>query len=195
MDYIELNKSEEGKRMADSVKALYGSVYKVLSVHCKLNVLAMNAAQSLGYNGFKRWHRHNAKCLFEKKMCLMNELFDRFRIVADFKEQEISYSPASLDEHLKAWEKALLDGIQELGTLSKEFFSQTGMRGEIAECTMKMLSHDYEKAGRFIKRFNESDWLTLDMHTVDDQLHEKYKRMEQEGEQWNPWAMNLKTRS
>ena len=172
--------------MADSVKSIFDSIHKVLSVHCKVNALAMSAMQSMGYNGFKRWHRYRSKQIFDLKLKLANELFDRFRIKAEFKEQEVSYSPASLDEHLRAWEKALLDGIQELGTLGKSYYELTGMKCEIVDCALKELAHDYEKVGRYIKRFTESDWLALDMHIVDDKLHEKYKCME-EGEPnlWN----------
>ena len=139
----------------------------------------MTATQSLGYNGFKRWHRYRARQYFEYKMCLANELFDKFRIVADFKDYEVNYSPASLEEHLKSWEKAILEAIEELGSINKDYFEVTGMSCKIVKRTMRKMMRDYEKLGRLIKRFNESDWLTLDMHIVDDKLHCKYKEKEE----------------
>lgn len=186
MEILNLNQSEEARAMSDSVKTLFESAHKVLSVHCKLNALAMCAMQSLGYNGFKRWHRYRSKQFFDLKLKLANELFDHFKVKADFKETEVTYSPASVEEHLKSWEKALLDGIQELGTLAKSYFDLTGMECEIISCAMKKLAHDHEKVSRYLKRFTESDWLALDMHIVDDHLHEKYKCKEN-GEQnlWN----------
>lgn len=173
---------EETKTMAESVKELFESIHKVLITHSKLNVKAMCAAQALGYNGFKRWHRYRSRGFFDLDVTLANELFDKFSIRADFKDYELSYSPAGLEEHLKAWQKAILDGIQTVGTLDKEFYDQTGMCCEVTGLAMKILSKDYEKVSRYIKRFTESDWLTLDMHIVDDKLHDKFKK--KEGERW-----------
>lgn len=165
--------------MAEQVKSLYERICKVLSVHCKVNKLAMIATQSLGYNGFKRWHRYRSRQFFEMKICLANELFDKFRIVADFKDYEVNYSPTSIEEHLKSWEKVILEAIEELGSINKDYFEVTGISCKIAECAMCKMIRDYEKIGRLIKRFTESDWLTLDMHVVDDKLHCKYKEKEE----------------
>ena len=195
MEILNLNQSEEARAMADSVRTIFESAHKVLSVHCKLNMLAMSAVQSLGYNGFKRWHRYRSKQFFDLKLKLANELYDRFRIKADFKEQEVTYSPSSIEEHLKSWEKTLLGGIQELGTLGKSYCDLTGMTCDVIECALKELSHDYEKVGRYLKRFAESDWLTLDMHMVDDRLHDKYKCKEEGESKWNPFAMGFGGRS
>lgn len=167
------------KTMQDSVTSIYERINKVLSVHCKLNKLAMTATQSLGYNGFKRWHRCRSRKFFELKICLANELFDKFRIVANFKDYEVNYSPASIEEHLKSWESAIMEAIQELGTINKDYFELTGISCGMVERAMCKMVRDYEKIGRLIKRFTESDWLTLDMHIVDDKLHEKYKAKEE----------------
>lgn len=60
----------------------------------------------------------------------------------------------------------------------------------VVDCAMKKMGKDYEKVSRYIKRFTESDWLTLDMHIVDDKLHDKYKAKE-EDKQWNPLEVML----
>lgn len=179
MEAINLNQPGDAKTMADSVKAVFETVHKVLSVHCKLNRLAMCALQVMNYNGFKRWHRYRSRQLFDMDVLLSNELFDRFRIKADFKDYELTYNPSSLEEHLKSWEKALLDGIQTLGEQGKAFYELTGMKCGIVDRAMRKLSHDYEKTGRYIRRFSESDWLALDMHIVDDRLHDKFKKKEE----------------
>ena len=165
--------------MAEQVKSLYDNVCKVLSTHCMINKLAMKSLQAMGYNGFKRWHRYRARQFFEMKLALSNEIFDKFRIKGDFKSYDISYDPQSMEEHLKSWDGVLLDGIQELGTLYKRFFELTGMESKIIKCAMCKLTRDYEKVGRLIMRFTQSDWLTLDMHNVDDKLHCKYKDKEE----------------
>lgn len=181
METISIAKAEESKSMADSVKMLFESMHKVVSLHCKLNKMAMCAAQSLGYNGFKRWHRHNARQFFDYDIKLANEIFNRFRIKAGFKDYDVSYSPSGIDEHLKSWEKALLEGIQELGELGKSYYELTGMECCAASSALKDMAHDHEKVCRYIKRFMESDWLAIDMHIVDDRLHEKYKQNEEWG--------------
>lgn len=167
------------KTMEESITELYENINKILTIHCKLNKMAMNACHSLGYNGFKRWHRYRSRQFFELKICLANELFDKFRIKSNFKEYELNYSPNSIEEHLKSWDKTLLDAIQELGNLNKKYYEETGMNCKIIECSLRKMIKDYEKVGRYLKRFNESDWLTLDMHIVDDKIHEHYKCKEE----------------
>ena len=169
-----------GKSMADQIHSLYEKLYKVLCIHTKLNMFSMTSLQGMGYNGFKRWHRYRSREFFEMKLCLRNELYDKFRIVADFKDSELSYSPMSMEEHLKAWDEVLLEGIQELGEINKDYYELTGVSCDISKCAMHKMMRDYEKVGRYLKRFTESDWLTLDMHIVDDALHAKYKAKEEE---------------
>lgn len=168
-----------GGTMAEQIKSLYESVCKVFTTHCKINEMAMRSLQAMGYNGFKRWHRYRSRQFFEMKLCLSNEIYDKFRIKADFKSYDITYDPKNMEEHLKSWDSVLLDGIQELGTLHKRYFELTGMDCKIINEAMCKLTRDYEKVGRLIMRFTESDWLTLDMHTVDDKLHCEYKEKEE----------------
>lgn len=170
------------KSMVDSVAELYESIYKVINFHCKLNKFAMSKMHSLGYNGFKRWHRYRSKQFFDLEICLCNELYDKFRISLTHKDYELSYAPNSMEDHLKNWDKALLSSVEELGSLNKEHYELTGSRCKIIECVMHKLIRDYEKVGRYLKRFNESDWLTLDIHIVDDKIHEKYKAKEEKHE-------------
>lgn len=172
-----INYSSNGN-MAEQIKSLYESVCKVLTTHCKINKLAMRSLQAMGYNGFKRWHRYRSRQFFEMKLCLSNEIYDKFRIKADFKSYEITYDSKNMEEHLKSWDSVLLEGIQELGILHKRFFELTGMDNGIINKAICKMTRDYEKVGRLIMRFTESDWLTLDMHIVDDKLHEKYKEKE-----------------
>ena len=190
MESVNYN-TEETRTMAENVKDLFENVHKIILSHNKLNYRAMCSVQAMGYNGFKRWHRYRSKCFYELDVKLANDIFDRFRIRADFKDYELNYSPSTLEEHLRSWQKALLDGIQELGTLGKSFYDQTGTGCEVIDCAMKKMSKDYEKVSRLLKRFTESDWLTLDMHIVDDKLHKKFKKKEEGAEQWNPWSMAL----
>jgi len=168
------------RKMSDEVRDVYSRLYNILCIHTKLNILSMSALQSMGYNGFKRWHRCRVRDFMELKLKLRCEMYDKFRIKPSFNDVEVNYDPTSMEEHLKSWDKALLDGIQELGNISKEFYQIAGISCEIAKCAMHKMMKDYEKVGRYHKRFTESDWLTLDMHIIDDSLHCKYKAKEEE---------------
>lgn len=179
---MELNYGISEKSMSERITSLYESVSKVLDTHCKLNYCAMTSMHSMGYNGFKRWHRYRSNQFHNLKLCLANELYDKFRIKAEFKSYELTYSPTSMEEHLKSWDKAILDSIQELGTLNKEYYQETGMECKVIKCTLHKMVKDYEKIGRYLKRFTESDWLTLDMHIVDEKIHEHYKCKENKHE-------------
>ncbi len=54
------------------------------------------------------------------------------------------------------------------------------MDNKIINDALYKMTKDYEKIGRLIMRFTESDWLALDMHIVDDAIHCKYKAEEEE---------------
>ena len=166
------------KSMTDAVTSIYTRLYELLCIHTKLNILAMSAMQSMGYNGFKRWHRYRSHQYMKLKLKVRTEMYDKFRLIPNFKDVEISYSPKSMEEHLKSWESAILSAIQELGTVNKDFYETAGINCKIAKCAMCKMMKDYEKVGRYYKRFTESDWLTLDMHIVDDSIHEKFKKKE-----------------
>lgn len=166
--------------MKNDVKTLYEDVYNVLSTHCKLNRISMSILQSMCFNGFKRWHRHRSREFFELKIRLCNEVFDKFRMLVDFKADDVAYSPKSLEEHLKSWSDALLDGIEKLGAYNKRYFELTGTESCIVKDALCIMIKDYEKTTRLYQRFSDGDWLTLDMHMVDDALYCKYKAKEEE---------------
>lgn len=175
MDY---NYGMNSKSMSESITDIFNSVHDVISTYKKVSVKSMVIMQHLGYNGFKRWHRYRSKCLFDLELQLMNKLCDEFRITPNFKDLDVSYAPSGIEEHLRNWDKLLLDSVQELGKLNIEFTKQTGMSCELIEKLIHKFSKDYQKVGKYLKRFNDSDWLTLDIHIVDDCLHKKYKEKE-----------------
>ena len=41
---------KSGKSMAESVASIYESIARILTTHCKLNMIAMSKMQVLGYN-------------------------------------------------------------------------------------------------------------------------------------------------
>lgn len=165
-------------KMDDRVLALYSKTAKLLKDNEKMNEIAMAVLQSLGYNGFKRWHRCRSREFHEYSMRLSNELFDKFHMTMKPDETTLAYAPANMNAHLMSWKEMLLDSIEKLGTYSQEYFSLTGMQNDIMECAMHKLTRDYEKVCRYYDRFMEGDWLVHDMHIVDDCIHHRYKKKE-----------------
>lgn len=175
--------SKAEKSMEDSILEIYKRANKIVSAHCKLNKAAMSAMHALGYNGFKRWHRYRSSQFYHICLWLENEAFDKFRVQGNFKGDEVSYSPSDMQEHLRSWDKALVEGSAELGDLQKELFNLTGDKSLAFEKALEILEKDFKRTGRLLKRFYESDWLALDMHTADEAIHAKYKK--KEAMQWN----------
>lgn len=174
---MEVNYSKE-RSMSERVREAYGTAHEVLSSLCAINALAMRAAQVMGYNGFKRWHRYRAGEFLSLAMLLENELFDRFGIVPKFEWNKVEYSPESLKEHLRHWESAALDGMKSLGEANRSLFEETGMLSPVIEKALKTLCKDRERVARLRERFEESEWLTFDVHRIDDKLHKKFKKKE-----------------
>lgn len=170
------------KTMSETIKTLYENVEKICTTNCKLNQIAMSICQSIGYNGFKRWHRYRSKEFYKLKLKLNSDIYSKFKIISDFKDYTVNYKPNSLEEHLKAWKNSNLNSIQELGELQKTYFENTGTECKIIRKLINILSKDYDKICKYYTRFTESDWLTLDMHIVDDSIHEYYKCKEEKHE-------------
>lgn len=175
---MEMNYAKE-RSMSERVREAYGTAHEVLSSHCAINALAMRAAHVMGYNGFKRWHRHRAREFLSLALLLENELFDRFGIVPKFDWNKVEYSPESLKDHLRHWESAALDGMKSLGEANRSLFGETGMMSHVMEKALKTLCKDRERLARLRERFEESEWLTFDVHGIDDRLHEKFKKKEE----------------
>lgn len=175
---MDVNYSKE-RSMSERVREAYGTAHEVLSSLCALNALAMRAAHVMGYNGFKRWHRCRAREFLSLAMLLENELFDRFGIVPKFDWNKVEYSPESIKEHLRNWESAALDGLKSLGDVNRTLFGETGMLSPVVEKALKTLRKDHERVARLRERFEESEWLTFDVHGIDDRLHKKFKKKEE----------------
>lgn len=173
---------QQSTQASDKIRYIFSEVANIFSNYSSINFNAMVIMQSLGFNGFKRWHRIRSKEFHALKICLANELFDVFRKKADFKDELISYDVPSMEVHLKTWDSFLKESILKLGDLNKEFYNETGLECEIVSKAVKIMKYDYEKVGRYYERFSSSDWLNLDMHIVDDCVHTRMKKREEKHE-------------
>ena len=163
------------------IEQIYKNVDNIVLTHLMINDDAMKVCQSLGYNGFKRLHRCLTKELLCEHIKLENCYFDRFQKVLNTKVNFSQYAPMDLKNHLEKWKELLTRHIQELGELNQEHFDVLGVTSETIECVIHILVKKLEKVNRWIIRFNESNWNSMEIHYVDDCLHKKYKKME-EGE-------------
>lgn len=163
----------------DKIILLFNEIAKIFSDYSKINFKAMCKMHSMGFNGFKRWHRIRSKQFYKLTICLANELFDVFRKEASFEDFQVTYNVTSMDMHLRTWDSFLEDSISKLGDLNKQFYNETGYECKLICFALERMKYDHEKVGRYYKRFSESDWLNFDMHFVDDNIHEKMKRKEE----------------
>lgn len=158
------------------MQELYAKVEAILDEHQQISEQAMIAMQALGYNGFKRLHRCDAKKYECLRLKLANGLFDKYRTKLKFKCSHVEYEPVSLRDHLATWDMKLEQSIKELAKLSKEFFDATGTINPVIKKALCLMTHHFEKTGRWYARFEDTNWLAHDVHVLDDRVHDKYKR-------------------
>ena len=53
------------------------------------------------------------------------------------------------------------------------------MMSPVVKMAFKTLCKDHERVSRLRERFEESEWLTFDIHGIDDRLHKKFKKKEE----------------
>lgn len=160
---------------------IFEEINKIALKHLMLNDDAMNQMQLFGYNGFKRMHRCKSKEFFCWHIGIENDSIDKYRTKIDDDIDNSKYLPTSFKDHLYSWDNILLDDIKKLAVFINKYRAITGITYGIAEDMMKCFVKSYEKTGRWIKRFEETQWGGHDCHIVDDKLHNKYKEIE-EGE-------------
>lgn len=162
------------------IEQIYKNVDNILIEHIMLNDDAMKYMQSYGFNGFKRLHRYLEKELVCLHQQLENCFYDKYqKVLTTTNLSTSSYQPLDLKSHLEKWGNQLNRAIQELGELNQAHFDAVGITNNIIEDTICIFLKKHEKVSRWIKRFNESNWNSLDCHIVDDRLHEKMKKKEE----------------
>lgn len=160
------------------MREIYNAIEKMLDTHIQVNEQAMNVCHSIGYNGFKRLHRLDAKQFACWRLELMNEMYDKHRTVLTPVRETVKYAPASLKEHLASWDDLLEKSIQELVSLHKDYVSNAGCESKLVKRLLKHFMKRYEKTGRWYARFEETSWLAHDCHVLDDRIHSRCKEVE-----------------
>lgn len=160
------------------IGAVLEAMDEIMLSNMLLNDKAMKYCHMWGFNGFKRLHRYNDRCFLEYHIQLNNEAYDKYRMVLDTKVVEFDYKPMDLVDHLQKWENMLKEDIHELGKLNNKYREMAGKGNCVAEDAMHLMARNYEKAGRYAKRFAETKSMH-DMHSLDDEIHVKMKAKEE----------------
>lgn len=158
------------------MQELYNQIVRIFCQIIRATNDAMILCHSWGYNGFKRKYRRMARHFLDWKLCLENELFDKYRVSAVDTHETIAYKPNGFKDHFVQWDKFLKENIDVLSGLSKQLFDASGLKNCIVKDALCCLFKDHEKTGRYYKRFTEGGWLPHDIHVVDDLLHIKMKK-------------------
>lgn len=172
--YVSKSSDHESKKR--SLEEILTDVDLIISQGYMFNDQAMLNCQSIGFNGFKRMHRRDARFNFNNHLCLINEAFDKYCIVITDEYQRIDYNYSDILSILCVWESILEESIRKLGYLNFEYFTKTGLNCSVAEKTIKHLAKRKEKIIRYYKRFKETS--EHDWHVVDDKIHKKEKMKE-----------------
>lgn len=146
-----------------------------------INNEAMKMCQSLGLNGFKRWHRILDKFFNEKSIELENSMFDNYRKVLDVIVASPNYKPLNFKSHIASWKSVLEADINKLGELNKAHIDKVGISCKIIECVIEKLKKTYEKVCRYEDKFSKVGWTWDYTFYEDNLLHDKCKKIE-EGE-------------
>ena len=157
------------------------AVDEILMHHLMLNDKAMKFCHAIGYNGFKRLHRWNTKNFLCWHIKLENMAYDKHRMTLETRVSDFDYRPGDIIGHLQKWDVRLCEDIKMLGMLNNEYRDMSGKDNHIIDAALCVMAKDYEKAGRWHRRFIETK-SAHDMHDLDDAIHAKYKAMEEADE-------------
>ena len=157
------------------MQELYNSICKLLCQLIRSYEEAMVICQSMQYEGRKRVYQTKAIDFKKYKVCLMKELYDKYRVTATAHHETIPYTARGYKDHLIKWDAYLKEHIDNLVELNKQYVAHTGFKNCIVEHVLCDLLTDYQKTGRDIKRFTEGGWNSIEMHSVDHEYHEKEK--------------------
>lgn len=170
--------SNPGMKMSKNMGEVLEDIDSIMLFHCMLNDKAMKACHAMGYNGFKRMHRYNDRCFMEYHIQVSNEAYDKYRMMLETKTSEFDYKPSDIMDHLTKWDAKLAEDIKKLAMLNNEYREAAGKGNCIAEEAMHVMCRNYEKVGRWHKRFLETKSMH-DVHELDDEIHAKYKAKEE----------------
>lgn len=151
---------------------------EILLSNLMFNDKSMKHCHAMGLNGFKRMHRVNTRKFLCWHIDLENEAYDKYRMTLETKMPDFDYSISDIVSHFQKWEMELGEDIKALGHYNNLFRNWSGKDNCVVDEAMGLMCHDYEKAGRWHKRFMETKSMH-DIHDLDDSIHAKYKAMEE----------------
>lgn len=166
-----------------TIKEILNSIADIAMRLSILNFKSMSICQQLGFNGFKRWHRCYSKDFHNFLISLENKAFDYYAISLNLTGGGVEYEPKSIIYHFQYYKEFAETYLHELGDLNKEFYNLTGFSAPKVDKMKKILLKQIEKCTRMVNRYKSigSEATGLhDLHTYDDRLHDKMKKIEEE---------------
>lgn len=166
-----------------SIKEILTEIANISMELSILNFKSMSICQKLGFNGFKRWHKCYAKELFDLSICLELKAFDFYAVIVEPVGKALDYDAKSLIYHFQSYKEIADKKLVELGELNKDFIELTGFKAPVIKHIRKILLKQVEKCTRIIYRYKSigSEATGLhDLHMIDDELHKKLKKKDEE---------------
>lgn len=161
--------------MNSEIEKIYKDIDTILLKHKIFNDRGMVYALITGRHGFKRFHKKLTKKFFCWHLELENEIYNKYRISFESEYNNDIHKPLDLRDHLKTWDAKLREDLENLGALNNKYRLISGKGNDIIEEVIECMVHDYEKTGRWINRFEKTNWAEHDIMEVDQYLHTKYK--------------------
>jgi len=168
------NPVNEPKNMGELLEC----IDEIMLFHTMFNDKSMKHLHAMGFNGYKRLHRVNTKKFLCWHIDLENEAYDKYRMTLETKISDFDYKPNDLISHLQKWETKLGEDIKELAHYNNQYREWTGKDNCVVDSALGCMVKNYEKSGRWYKRFMETKSMH-DQHSMDDKIHEKYKAIEE----------------
>ena len=158
---------------------IYQNVDKIVLKHIMFYDDVMTYSQSFGYNGFKRMFRVLEKQMLCWHIQLKNDFFDYYRSILKAPAAPNTLTFNNIKTLLEGYRNILAEDISALAKLGKEHIEETGIECAVIRDIIICLKHKWNKISRWISRFNETNWNTIEIHIVDDYLHTKMEEEEE----------------
>jgi len=158
-------------------------VADIVLFHLMINTDSSDCAHFINLHGYKRWHRFNAYIFTELLSDIKSRTIDQFNTQIKVDNKYPGYSFSDLLDHLKTWDKVVLEDIDKLEILRIEYMHKKHVGIELIHCALNILECIHEKTIRQMdslkKASTETNYFNKS-EEISDELHKKYKRKEED---------------
>jgi len=146
------------------------------------NERSKDITHSLNLQGFKRWHRFNARRDMENMMHIRSYIIDHYHELPEIESEDFKYLPVDLKAHMDNWcerDKVLLASLSQLKTdliITGNYHIEAALIQELLEeisCEIKYLA-------RYKKELEDEDYGAYCIYQISRKVHEYFKKAELE---------------